>query len=246
MGVIWKKETDKKNRYDGVTIKYANELARKYSKLTLEEQKALHLIFSHIEPFKKKPTTFLINKVEFFEKLNLKGDSKYQRYNVIANNLILKTFIEIDNDKVSSKGVVIYNVEWKKKEPFFEVSLNPKFMPYLEQFIDYYTKIDLDSFVSFRSKHALTLYKFFCSWNSEKKTIQTTKQLKELLGLSQETYVQSGKFNRSAFERDTIIKAIKEINFVSNLEIDYKKNKKGNKVLNYEFSWIEKIKQEKE
>lgn len=120
MGVIWKKETDKKNRYDGVTIKYANELARKYSKLTLEEQKALHLIFSHIEPFKKKPTTFLINKVEFFEKLNLKGDSKYQRYNVIANSLILKTFIEIDNDKVSSKGVVIYNVEWKKKEPFLK------------------------------------------------------------------------------------------------------------------------------
>ncbi len=72
----------------------------------------------------------------------MKGDSKYQRYNAIANSLILKTFIEIDNDKISSKGVVIYNVEWRKKEPYFEVSLNPKFMPYLEQFIDYYTKIE--------------------------------------------------------------------------------------------------------
>lgn len=242
MGVIGKNENNKKNRYDGVTIKYANELARKYSKLTLEEQKALHLIFSHVEPFKKNPTNFLINKIDFFEKLNLKGDDKYKRYKLIANSLILKTFIEIDNDQVNSKGVVIYNVEWRKKEPYFEVSLNPKFMPYLEEFINYYTKIDLDSFVSFRSKHALTLYKFFCSWNSEKKTIQTTKQLKELLGLNEDSYVQNGKFNRAAWERDTINKAINEINNVSNLQVNYKKNKKHNKVQNYEFYWKEKNK----
>ncbi|WP_425289587.1 hypothetical protein [Spiroplasma endosymbiont of Nebria brevicollis] len=42
------------------------------------------------------------------------------------------------------------------------------------------------------------------------------QKLKELLGLNQETYVQSGKFNRGAFERDTINKALKEINLVSN------------------------------
>lgn len=81
-------------------------------------------------------------------------------------------------------------------------------MPYLEQFIGYYTKIDLDSLVSFKSKHALTLYKLFCSWNDKKQTQIGTKDLKDLLGISKEAYVQNGKFNRSEFENKTIKKLL--------------------------------------
>jgi len=49
------------------------------------------------------------DEIDFFEKLNLKGDNKYNRYKLIFNSLILKIFIKIDNDQVNSKGLVIYN-----------------------------------------------------------------------------------------------------------------------------------------
>ncbi|WP_210381263.1 RepB family plasmid replication initiator protein, partial [Borreliella valaisiana] len=58
---------DIKNQYDDLTVYYANELARKYCKFTLEEQKVLHLIFSQINPYGKNPTTFKLNKLDFFD-----------------------------------------------------------------------------------------------------------------------------------------------------------------------------------
>ncbi|WP_210368315.1 RepB family plasmid replication initiator protein [Borreliella garinii] len=64
----------------------------------------------------------------------------------------------------------------------------------------------------------------------------TTKELKELLGLSIDDYVYNGKFNRGDFERKTIKSAINEINKISNIILSFKKNYIHRKVQNYEFT----------
>ncbi|WP_425381819.1 replication initiation protein [Spiroplasma endosymbiont of Polydrusus pterygomalis] len=111
-------------------------------------------------------------------------------------------------------------------------------MPFIEQLIRDYTKINLDRVL--KLKHSLTLYKWLCSWSDENKKENqrdiTTKELKELLGLSIDTYVQNGKFNRADAERYTIKSAIQEINEKTNIIVSYKKNKIGNKIENYEFN----------
>lgn len=143
-------------------------------------------------------------------------------------------------------GVVINSSVWKPKEPNFEVELTKMFMPYLEQLIRDYTKVDLNSICAFKSKHTLTLYKYICSWTDESELKNqryiTTKELKELFGLNTNDYVYNGKFRRYDFERYTIKRAITEINKVSNIILNFKKNKKGIKVLNYEFTWFQKEK----
>lgn len=58
--------------------------------------------------------------------------------------------------------------------------------------------------------------------------------------MSIDDYVYNGKFNRGDFEKRTIKPSIKEINDKTNIIIDFKKNKKGNKVQNYEFIWTQK------
>ncbi|MBP1528454.1 MAG: replication initiation protein, partial [Spiroplasma ixodetis] len=125
----------------------------------------MHLIFAHIKLFQKNPTTFQINKVDFFEKLNLIDNDKYKRYEKITDNLILKSFVRIETEQEKSKGIIIYNIKWNKNKEFFEVDLNPNFMPYLQNFIDHYTSINLDNLVRFKSNHSLNLYKLICSWN---------------------------------------------------------------------------------
>ena len=230
-----------------LTVYYANELARKYSKFSLEEQKVLHLIFSQIKPFEKNPTIFKLNKLDFFNKLELESKDRYPRYRKLVHGLINKSFFEVMDEQGGQRvGVVIFDSYWKPKESFFEVSLNPNFMPYLEQLVKDYTKIQLDSILRLKSKHALTLYKFLCSWNDENqkgnKRYITTKDLKELFGLNPNDYVFKGKFNRAGFERETINIAIKEINEKTNINVSFKKNKKSNKVLNYEFTWSQKEK----
>ncbi|MBP1525587.1 MAG: replication initiation protein [Spiroplasma ixodetis] len=233
---------------NNIAIYYANELARKNNQFTLEEEKVLHLIFSQIKPFEKNPTTFKIEKKEFFRKLNLVDNNKYKRYEKIILELISKTLTKIERKDTDSKliGVVICNAEWFNKEPFFEVDINPKFMPYIEQLINHYTKVSLDSLLNLKSKHSLSLYKWLCSWTDENKKINqrylTTKELKELFGLSIDDYVYKGKFNRADFERYTLKKIEKEINAKTSLIFSYKKNKIGNKIQNYEFTWTQKEK----
>lgn len=233
---------------NNIVIYYANELARKNNQFTLEEEKVLHLIFSQIKPFEKNPTTFKIEKKEFFRKLNLVDNNKYKRYEKIILELISKTLTKIEKKDTDSKliGVVICNAEWFNKEPFFEVDINPKFMPYIEQLINHYTKVSLDSLLNLKSKHSLSLYKWLCSWTDENKKINQryliTKELKELFGLSIDDYVYKGKFNRADFERYTLKKIEKEINAKTSLIFSYKKNKIGNKVQNYEFTWSQKEK----
>lgn len=225
-------------------VHYSNIIARMTSKFTLEEEKALHIIFSYIKPFNyQNSTTIQIEKKYFFEKLNLVGDSKYKRYEKIIVNLIGKTVTKINKPETNSEliGVIIYSSQWYNKKPFFEIKLNPDFMPYLEQLKEHYTKVDLNTVCAFKSKHALTLYKFLCSWTNksknENKRYLTTKDLKELFGLSKETYVQNGKFKRYLFEKKTIDVAIKEINQYSDLNISYDKKKENGKVKKYEFIW---------
>ena len=68
----------------------------------------------------------------------------------------------------------------------------------------------------------------------------TTKQLKEMFGLSKDDYCKKdGKFNRTEFEKKTIEVAIKEINQNTRMKVEYKKNKIKNRVANYQFNFIE-------
>lgn len=237
--------TNLKNQYDDLTVYYANELARKYCKFSLEEQKVLHLIFSQINPYGNNPTIFKLNKLDFFNKLDLESTNKYQRYRKFIHGLINKSFFEvIDKQGGQRVGVVIFDSYWNPKKPYFEISLNPNFMPYLEQLVKNYTKINLDSALKLKSKHSLSLYKWLCSWTNENQNTNqryiTTKELKELFGLSINDYVYNNKFNRAHFERRVINPIILEINKKTNINVSFKKQKKHNKIQNYEFNWINK------
>lgn len=61
-----------------------------------------------------------------------------------------------------------------------------------------------------------------------------------MFGLSKDDYCyKSGKFDRPNFEKYTIEVAIKEINQNTRMKVEYKKNKKNNRVANYQFNFIE-------
>lgn len=134
------------------------------NKFTLEEEKIMHLIIGQIKHKEKNPIIFKILKSDFFNKLELESANRYPRYRKLIQDLINKTFIEItDKDGDNLMGVLITASKWHNKKSFFEVDINPRFMPFLEQLIEDYTKLNLDYILSFNSKHTLTLYKWLCS-----------------------------------------------------------------------------------
>lgn len=74
-------------------------------------------------------------------------------------------------------------------------------------------------------------------WNHKGVFGATTKELKELFGMTKDDYVYKGAFNRALFERKSIDVAVQDINEKSKCinNLRYEKKKKGNRVQGYVF-----------
>lgn len=224
----------------------ANELARKNTLITLEEEKLMHCIFSQLKPFEKNNTKVILNKEELWEMLDLSSSRRYTDIKQKLKTLIGKTLVDFRDEKGTDRvGYVLIDFNSDHKSPEIEVSLNPNFMPFIEQLVNHYTKLDLNTIVQFDSKFSLTLYKFLSSWRTDhyhRMVIMTTKELKELFGLTKEDYVKSsGSFDRYNFEKRTLETAIDEINEkVPYWTVSYKKHKQGNRIKGYVIEWLER------
>lgn len=229
--------------FDDKPVILANSLSRQNSKFTLEEEKLLFCIISQLNSYGKNERKLQLNKIDLFETLGL-NDTK-DRYKILKQrfqSLMSKTYVEITlPDKSEWNGYVITAWGSTHKSHYFEVDLNERFMPYIEELANHYTKLSLNSIVQFDSKYSLDLYKYLSSWKDkdwDQYRYLSTKQLKELFGLDKESYVRAnGKFDRYSFERYTVDVAIAEINKKTNLGVAYTKHKKGNRVQAYIFEY---------
>jgi len=225
-------------------VYYDNKIARMPTAFNLEEEKLLHMVFSKLNSFEKNNSTVTLSKKELFENLNISGNSKYQRYKKIFKGIINKSYVEISDENAAIFGSVIRLVKWNYSGDKIEVKLTEEFMPYISELVDNFTMVRLEIVMKFKSKYTLSIYRWLCSWAdnridfSENGRYITTKELKELCGLKEEDYVYNGKFNRSLFEKYVIDVAISEINFKTDMRVEYKKNKESNKVKTYAFHFV--------
>ena len=234
-----------KGQFDNKMVVISNDLARQSTGITLEEEKLLHCIFSQLNPYGKNDTKITLKKSELFEKLGLKSPKKYSETKKKLKNLMYKSMVDIvDSEGMDLYGMVIVSARSAEKSEYFEITLNKDFMPYVEQLVSHYTKLQLDAIVQFNSKYSLILYKYLSSWagtHPERMQLISTKELKALFDLSKDDYVYNGHFNRALFEKKTLDTAIDEINEkVPGFDIVYRKSKKGNRVQGYILHWIDR------
>lgn len=243
-------DTLKKDLENGVLLPttsiISNKLARQNSKLTLEEEKLMHCIFSKLNAHGKNENIVKIEKAELWNLLGLTSTNRYAETKKKLQGLIDKTMVDfVDEKRTNYVGVVVTGFKSDYKSDHIEVSLNPLFMPFIEQLTTHYTKLEINSIVQFDSQYSLDLYKYLKSWNKSKEwefgnaRYLSTKQLKELFGLDKEDYVSNGKFQRTRFEQRTIDTAIKEINSKTEMVVQYTKAKKGNRIIAYVFEIFE-------
>ena len=234
----------RKGQFDNRRVVISNDLARQNTRMTLEEEKLLHCIFSQLNPYGENEPKVTLKKSELFEKLGLKSSDRYSRIMNQFRHMIRKTVVELYINGNDHIGAVITDVMSNYRSEYIEVLLNPRFMPYVEKLVAHYTKLQLDSIVQFDSRYSLILYKHLSSWagtHPERMQLISTKELKELFGLSKDDYVYNGHFNRALFEKYTIDVAIDEINDkVPGFDVTYKKSKKGNRVQGYIIHWIDR------
>lgn len=141
-------------------------------------------------------------------------------------------------------GFLFTNVRSNKYSIF--VTINKKYKKELENLVSKYTYFLADDVYDFKSGYSYDLFKILNTLYDKrvfKNTRDfTTKQLKEVFGLSINDYVRKdGTFDRYNFEKYCIVKAVDEINDGHMVQIlDWGKRKRGNQVVGYYFTYVVK------
>lgn len=231
-----------KNKQD---LKYAlvrmsNVLVTKSTKMDAEYQKLFYIALASIIPTQSS-NEIIINKSEIFDLLGLKSENKHTRLRQMFIKLMHKSLIQFgEDDEEYVDGFLINKVRTTRKDVI--VRFDEDYMPLLAQLSTNYTRLLNDDLIHFESKFSMMLYQFLMKNNNNVKTKNpitlTTRQLKQLFGLSETDYCRkNGKFDRNNFEMYTLNIAIKEINekakCIHNLQ--YVKHYKHRLVTHYEF-----------
>lgn len=236
-------EKTENNPLDNQIIRMSNIIARKNPKnnktkeqLTHTEKRLFYMSLAQAKNIDDKGIVKL-KKTDVFKKLGINDKDMYSRYRELFKEMQFKTYYEFDTEDGWDDGFLIYRTAMTKH--YFHVYFDLTYIPLLRE-LQQSTTMFFDDILKFECTHSISLYQFIRSLNKHPKFSNhydfSTSELKKLFGLSEDSYMRKKDgFNRSQFEKQTIDKAVEEINSKSSLikNVWYEKHKKGNKVAFY-------------
>ena len=213
-----------------------NTLAKKSTKFTVDEQRLFYIVLASIKPTQKN-NEIEISKKAIVDMLELKSRDVYSRIRPMFKKLALNSWIEFGDDEIWEDGFLFPSIRTTKKNVYVEVA--KKYIPLLIELAPGFTRLLSDDAISFKSKFSMLIYQQLMRLNNKGHygVGFTTKELKELFGMSKEDYMNNGNFDRYNFEKKTVNVAIQDINEKSKCinNLRYEKRKKGNRIQGYVF-----------
>lgn len=241
--IVKLEEKMENNPLDNQIIRMSNIIARKNPKnnktkeqLTHTEKRLFYMSLAQAKNIDDKGIVKL-KKTDVFEKLGINDKDMYSRYRELFKEMQFKTYYEFDTEDGWDDGFLIYRTAMTKH--YFHVYFDLTYIPLLRE-LQQSTTMFFDDILKFECTHSISLYQFIRSLNKHPKFNDcydfSTSELKKLFGLSEDSYMRKKDgFNRNQFEKQTIDKAVEEINSKSSLiqNVRYEKHKKGNRVAFY-------------
>lgn len=213
-----------------------NTLINKATKFSAVEQRLFYITLASIKP-NQKENEIEIDKKAMMDMLGFTSHHYYSRIRPMFLKLMQNSMICFGDNEIWCDGFLFSKVRTTKKKVY--VTVDQDYIPLLIELQPGFTRLLSDDAISFKSKFSMLLYQQLMRWNTKGIYGATTRQLKELFGLSKEDYVnaKTGRFDRYTFEQRTIDVAINDINekskCITNLRVE--KRKKGNRVQGYVF-----------
>lgn len=224
-----------------------NKLIEHRGTMTIMEQKLLRTIVSEIRMDDIELNDYTINVSEFKELTKTAHKDIYNQLDE-ATTKLMRRIIEIrdvdKNGKRSFKKLTIMTkAEYKEGEGQIFIRLNDEIKPYLLELKSQFTQYQLKYVMQMKSVYALRMYELLKQYENtatHKRNFEI-EELKLLLG------VENDYDRMYDFEKRVLAVAKKEINALTDIEIDYKKlyQGRGKKVVGIEFSIDTKVSDEK-
>lgn len=242
-----------KNRYNNALTVVANELARKRTRWTINEQKLFYAFVSQVQNIDKDFWIDLRTK-EILRLFEMDGHP-YTRTQLeeLLLRLMEHSKIEFRKEDLFSAGFLITNTKVDSKH--LKIKFNEYYLPLIQHLEKQFTMFKLRNIGAFKSKHTLALYVDLKSrynpldLNPDGSYTYSydLERLKDLLGIEKNDYVRKATKTRKAgfdfynFNKRVLERAVKEINkdsSVSGMRIKCESIKDGREILGYRFSFI--------
>lgn len=220
--------------YHQQIIAMDNMIAAKSTKFTVDEQRLFYITLASIKP-NQKGNEIEIDKKAMYDMLGFKSHDYYSRIRGMFKKLAKNSWIEFGDDEIFDDGFLISAIRTTRHKVY--VTIASKYIPLLIELAPGFTRLLSDDAISFTSKYSMLLYQQLMRWNTRGVYGATTRELKDLFGMTKDDYVYSGRFNRQMFEQRTIDTAVQDINEKSKCitNLRYEKRKKGNRIQGYVF-----------
>lgn len=211
-----------------------NTLVNKATKFSIEEQRLFYITLASIRP-DQKGNEIEIDKKAMIEMLGFESQNVYSRIRPMFKKLAMASWIEFGDDEIFDDGFLFPAIRTTKKKVY--VTIADKYIPLLIELAPGFTRLLSDDTISFKSKFSMLIYQQLMRWSHKGVFGATTKELKNLFGMTKDDYVYNGSFNRALFEKKTINVAVDDINSKSKCikNLRYEKRKKGNRIQGYVF-----------
>lgn len=212
-----------------------NTLTKKATKFTVDEQRLFYITLASIKP-DQKGNEIEIDKKAMIDMLGFESQNVYSRIRPMFIKLIRNSMISFtESEEIWQDGLLFTKVRTTKKKVY--VTVDQEYIPLLIKLQPGFTRLLSDDAISFKSKFSMLLYQQLMRWSHKGVFGATTKELKELFGMTKDDYVYNGAFNRALFEKYTIDVAVRDINEKSKCinNLKYEKKKKGNRIQGYVF-----------
>ena len=215
----------------------ANKLIEAKGRLSLLEQKLFASLVSEITPEDKDFKTYHLDIKELAEFIESDSNTIYEDLKKVAKNLTNKQiFIEEYNENgVESFFAtnLISSARHSKGDSYIKIAIDPNLKPYLLAINGEetpFTKYMLKNILKLSSSYSIRLYELLKQYLNIRSRKFKMDELREFLSIED-------KYKRfTNFENRILKVAKKEINEHTDIDIDYKKIKKGRSITHIEFS----------
>ena len=205
----------------------SNSLIHSRYELSLEEQRIILTLATMVQPDDEGFKTYTMSVSDFAKLTNVDPASKYTKLKGITKKLMQKVF-EIDDEEQCLQLHWLSSCRYVKKQGMIELKISDELKPYMLQLKEKFTSYYLRNILSMKSKYSVRMYEILKSNQFKGSFIIELDVLKRMLKC--ETYKQWTHIRTRIIEP-----SIKEINYYTDLFVDYKPIKSGRSINSIEF-----------
>ena len=200
--------------------------------LSMQEQKIILYLISKIKPDDTEIKGQPFNIKEFCQICGIDSDSGKNYYD-------LKQAIQSLHDKslwikIDEKTEILFS--WInsaaiiKDDGVVQITLNPQMKPYLLQLREKFTQYEFVYTLAMKSQYSVRIYELLKSYENIHRKIFDINELKKKLMCEKESYENFNNFKKYVLDI-----AMREINNLTDISVEYEATKQGRKFTQIEF-----------